>query len=107
MLDVCSFSALGLGLLGFRENSFGSAIHSFRNCTTKLEDYICFKSISEAPISAYNLFSFPSLHLLQKTLARCKVIRPVDCPQQNLKHNRKQIGFRAATFFQSNTFVLS
>ena len=27
----------------------------------KLEAYICFKSISEAPISAHNLFNFPSL----------------------------------------------
>ena len=43
-----------------------------------LEDLICFKSISEALISAHNLFSFPSLQLLLKTLACCKAIRPVD-----------------------------
>ena len=55
---------------------------------------------------AHNLFSFPSLHLLQKTLACHKAICPVDCPQQNLNYYRKQIAFRAATICKSNTFLV-
>ena len=33
------------------------------------------------------------------------MLRPVDCPQQNLNYYRKQIAFRAATICKSNTFI--